>query len=42
MDELITKMVQAENDSLRGATGQTAGTVPTYTPVAFSATGQVD
>lgn len=41
-DVLLNKLVLAEHDALRDATGQDAGQVPTYTPVAFTASGQVD
>lgn len=41
-DVLIGKMVQAEQDGLRDATGQADGQVPTYTPVAFTRSGQID
>jgi hypothetical protein len=41
-DTLVSKLVMAEQDGLRDATGQDAGQVPTYTPVAFTATGQID
>jgi hypothetical protein len=41
-DTLLSKLVLAEHDALRDATGQDAGQVPTYTPVAFTATGQID
>lgn len=41
-DTLINKLVMSEHDTLRDVTGQAAGQVPTYTPVAFSASGQVD
>lgn len=41
-DTLVMKLVGAEHDALRDATGQAEGQVPTYTPVAFSASGQVD
>lgn len=41
-DTLLSKLVSAEHDSLRDATGQSEGVVPTYTPVAFTATGQID
>jgi hypothetical protein len=41
-DNLITKHVMAEQDALRDATGQDQGGVATYTPVAYTATGQID
>lgn len=41
-DTLLTKMVAAEHDALRDATGQQADTVPNYQPVAFTMAGNVD
>lgn len=41
-DILISKLVMAEHDELRDVTGEDSGQVPTYTPVAFTSTGQVD
>lgn len=41
-DVLIAKLVHAEQDALRDETGQAEGQVPTYTPVAFARSGQVD
>lgn len=41
-DTLLGKLVMSEQDALRDVTGQSDGQVPTYTPVAFTATGQID
>lgn len=41
-DTLISKLVMAEHDELRDVTGQDAGQVPTYSPIAFTSTGQID
>lgn len=41
-DQLITKLVMVEHDALRDVTGQDAEQVPTYTPVAFTRSGQID
>lgn len=41
-DILLGKLVQAEHDALRDATGQDENTVPQYRPVAFTMAGNVD
>lgn len=41
-DTLLDKLVLAEHDALRDQTGQAAGQVPTYQPVAYTANGQID
>lgn len=41
-DVLLTKLVQAEHDTLRDVTGQPENTVPKYRPVAFTMAGNVD
>lgn len=41
-DVLLSKMVAAEHDALRDATGQDENTVPAYRPVAFTMAGNVD
>lgn len=46
-DTLLAKLVHAEHDALRDATGQDAGEVPSYAvpsyrPAAYTITGRVD
>lgn len=41
-DTLLNKLVMAEQDTLRDVTGQEGGQVATYTPVAFTRSGQID
>ena len=41
-DVLLVKLVSAEHDALRDATGQPENSVPAYQPVAFTMAGNVD
>ncbi|MBB3752552.1 hypothetical protein FHT44_005064 [Mycolicibacterium sp. BK634] len=41
-DTLVDKLVRNEQDEHRDQTGQEAGEVPTYSPVAFTSRGRVD
>jgi hypothetical protein len=41
-DTLISKLVLSEHDALRDVTGEPENQVPTYSPIAYAANGQID